>query len=134
MNKMMLDTSAYAAFRKGHSEAVAHMQRAHAIIIPGTVYGELLGGFEWGTQRDKNRTEFHAFLQSPRVMMVPINLETAQRYALIYAFLRTSGNPIPTNDLWIAASAMEHSATLLTLDNHFLKLPQIMTTLLSWQN
>ncbi|KAA3655695.1 MAG: type II toxin-antitoxin system VapC family toxin, partial [Chloroflexi bacterium] len=119
MKKMMLDTSAYAAFRKGHSEAIAQIQRAHSIMIPATVYGELLGGFEWGTRRDKNLTELNSFMQSLRVKAIPINLDTAQRYAVIYAFLRASGNPIPTNDLWIAASAMEHSATLLTLDKHF---------------
>jgi hypothetical protein len=63
----------------------------------------------------------------PRVRLVPVIADTAERYALIYAYLRQKGRPIPTNDLWIAASAMEHSAELLTADGHFLHVPQIIT-------
>jgi len=29
------------------------------------------------------------------------------------------GNPIPDNDIWIAAIAMEHDLTVLTGDKHF---------------
>jgi tRNA(fMet)-specific endonuclease VapC len=132
MKTIMLDTSAYVAFRKGHSQALSAIQRASTILISSIVYGELLGGFEWGGQRDTNRDELRELLQSPRVITVPINLETSERYAVIYAYLRSTGTPIPTNDLWIAASAMEHSATLVTLDKHFAKLPQIITRILTW--
>jgi predicted nucleic acid-binding protein len=59
---------------------------------------------------------------------VPVTPETAERYAHIYAYLRKNGRPIPTNDLWIAASAMEHSAELLTCDAHFLSVVQILVT------
>ncbi len=59
-------------------------------------------------------------------MVAPIVSATAERYARIYAYLRKNGHPIPTNDLWITASAMEHSAELLTADAHFLLLPQIL--------
>ena len=62
---------------------------------------------------------------SPRVKVVPTTAETAERYARIYAYLRSQGRPIPTNDLWIAASAMEHGAELITLDHHFQNMPQI---------
>jgi predicted nucleic acid-binding protein len=44
---------------------------------------------------------------------------TADLYALVYAALRRKGQPIPSNDLWIAASCLEHGAALLTLDAHF---------------
>jgi predicted nucleic acid-binding protein len=60
------------------------------------------------------------------VGIVLITEDTAERYARIYAYLRTAGRPIPTNDLWIAASAMEHGAELLTTDRHFLDVPQIV--------
>ena len=54
--------------------------------------------------------------------MRPILLDTTQTadsYELVYAGLRRKGQPIPTNDLWIAASALEHGAGLLTRDAHF---------------
>lgn len=44
---------------------------------------------------------------------------TADLYALVYAALRRKGQPVPTNDLWIAASSLEHGAALLSFDVHF---------------
>ena len=59
------------------------------------------------------------FINTPRVKVVPCTAATADLYALVYAALRRNGQPIPTNDLWIAASSLEHGAALLTLDAHF---------------
>ena len=50
--------------------------------------------------------------------VVPIDADTVGFYADIYARLRRQGRPIPTNDLWIGASAMQHGLRLLTLDRH----------------
>lgn len=84
-----------------------------------TVLGELLGGFAAGQRESANRSELSLFLNTPRVKVVPATPATADLYALVYAALRRKGQPIPTNDLWIAASALEHGAALLTLDAHF---------------
>jgi tRNA(fMet)-specific endonuclease VapC len=45
--------------------------------------------------------------------------ETAEHYADICARPRRKGRPIPTNDMWIAASAREHGLVLFTRDAHF---------------
>ena len=122
----MVDTSAYALFKRGHTDAISQIRKASTILLPAVVLGELWAGFEIGSRRTTNRDELDAFLASSRVSTIPIINETAERYARIYAYLRRNGRPIPTNDLWIAASAMEHSATLLTADAHFLLIPQIL--------
>lgn len=124
----MLDTSAYAAFKRGHEEAASALRKYPEILLPSIVLGELWAGFEVGSKREQNRQELHEFLASPRVALAPVTGETAARYAAIYAYLRANGRPIPTNDLWIAALAMEHGATLLTADVHFLHVPQILVT------
>lgn len=131
MTPLMLDTSAYVAFKKGHRDAVTALRQAEKILIPTTVLGELLAGFEAGSRSQKNRTGLEEFQKSPRVSVVPTKMETAERYAHIYAYLRKNGRPIPTNDLWIAASAMEHSAELLTYDAHFLSVVQVLVTYIS---
>lgn len=46
---------------------------------------------------------------------------SADHFALIFARLRGKGRPIPSNDLWIAACALEAGAALLTLDAHFIE-------------
>jgi tRNA(fMet)-specific endonuclease VapC len=122
----MLDTSAYSAFKVGEASTLSAVQQATKILIPLVVYGELLAGFAAGSREEHNRQELAAFLASPRVDLVPIIADTAERYAVIYAYLRKKGRPIPTNDLWIAASAMEHGALLLTADGHFTYVTQII--------
>ena len=119
MRPVMLDTNAYAAFMLGAEEVVDVLAHADKLYLNSIVLGELLGGFAAGTREAKNRSELARFLDSPRVEVLPVTPETADSYALVYANLRRKGQPIPTNDLWIAASALEHGAALLTRDAHF---------------
>lgn len=58
-----------------------------------------------------------------------MDLETSERYAVIFSHLRRSGNPIATNDLWIAASAMQYGLKLITTDGHCLRVPRVITIL-----
>lgn len=119
MRPIVLDTNAYSAFKRGDAQIVAVLQYAPSIIICATVLGELLGGFAAGQRESANRGELVRFIDTPRVKVVPSTAATADLYALVYAALRRKGQPIPTNDLWIAASSLEHGAALLTLDAHF---------------
>ena len=105
---------------------VSIVTRTWSSIVPVTVSGELRAGFEIGTHKERNQAELAAFLHSRRVAVVPVTEATTLRYATIYAFLRGIGRPIPTNDLWIAAAAMEHSVALLTADHHFHAVPHIL--------
>ena len=87
--------------------------------------GEPVAGFEIDRRREQNRTELQKFQQGGRVRLAEITKETAKRYARICTHLRGIERPIPTNDLWIAASTMEHSAELLTADSYVFHVPQI---------
>jgi len=119
MRPIALDTNAYAAFKRGDEQIVGVLQHAPSIIVCATVLGELLGGFAAGRREGANRSELTQFINVQRVKVVPSTAATADLYALVYAALRRKGQPIPTNDLWIAASSLEHGAALLTLDAHF---------------
>lgn len=119
MRPILLDTNAYTAFMLGESQVVEVVAHADRLYLNSVVLGELLGGFAAGTRQQKNRGELARFLDSPRVELLPITAQTADSYALVYVGLRRKGQPIPTNDLWIAASALEHGAALLTRDAHF---------------
>ncbi len=119
MRPIALDTNAYAAFKHGDAQVVAVVQHAPTIILCVTVLAELLGGFAAGQRESVDRSELTQFINTPRVKVVPSTAATADLYALLYAALRRKGQPIPTNDLWIAASTLEHGAALLSLDAHF---------------
>jgi tRNA(fMet)-specific endonuclease VapC len=119
MRPVLLDTNAYTAFMLGDAAVVEVVAYAERLCLNSVVLGELLGGFAAGTREAKNRAELARFLDSPRVEVLPVTAQTADSYALVYSGLRRKGQPIPTNDLWIAASALEHGAALLTRDAHF---------------
>ena len=92
---------------------------ADEIVVNAVVLGELLAGFAAGTREAPNREELAAFLATPRVRTVAVDETTASFYGRVFALLRRKGRPIPTNDLWIAASALQHGLVLATRDEHF---------------
>lgn len=126
MTRLLLDTSAYSAFMRGHAEVKQAIQEADEICISSVILGELLAGFMRGQRRKTNEREFKTFLGSPRVRVLDVNEETAERYAVILNSLWGAGTPIPTNDIWIAASAMQHGLHLVTTDSHYHKVNQII--------
>jgi tRNA(fMet)-specific endonuclease VapC len=129
--RIFLDTSAYSAFMRGHKGVLDLIQRADRIAVNPVVLGELLAGFRLGKRQMKNNNLLERLLASPRVASLPIDDGTARRYSDIVEHLRRSGTPIPTNHLWIAASAMQHGLILVSTDTHFDKVPQISKEILS---
>lgn len=119
MRSLLVDTNAYVALLRGDREVVEVVAYAERLLLNSVVLGELLAGFEAGDRAARNRDELARFLDSPRVGVLAIGAATADSYALVYANLRRKGQPIPSNDLWIAASALEHGLGLLSLDAHF---------------
>jgi tRNA(fMet)-specific endonuclease VapC len=117
--RLLLDTSAYTAFKLGDRRVLDLVRRSSEIVFSPVVGGELLAGFRWGGRYERNREELEAFLAHPRVELVPLTLTTADRYGRIYRALRGKGTPIPTNDMWVAAQAMETGAELASADRHF---------------
>ena len=126
MTRFLLDSSAYIAFKKSHPAILEILSQADEIILNTIVLGELRAGFMQGTKRDTNERELQSFLDSPRVSVIGVNEETADRYAVIRTALRKAGTPISTNDIWIAATAMQHGLPILTLDTDFRKIPQVI--------
>jgi tRNA(fMet)-specific endonuclease VapC len=116
---VMLDTNAYTAFKLGQSDAVEIIQCAPALMVNSIVLGELLAGFAVGSREAQNRAELHQFLASRRVRLCSVDDITAPSYAHVYRSLKHKGKPIPTNDMWIAASALQQGCALFSFDGHF---------------
>lgn len=114
-----MDTNAYAAFKRGLPDAVQIIQHAPVINVSVIVLGELFGGFAAGTRKGQNKRELETFLASGRVQVSEIDEKIAERYAVVYYNLKQKGNPIPTNDMWIAATAIQHDHALYSYDRHF---------------
>ncbi|MGH8529596.1 MAG: type II toxin-antitoxin system VapC family toxin [Nevskiales bacterium] len=119
LKSILLDTNAYTAFLLGRDVAREIVRRADVLALSAVVLGELLAGFAAGSRQAQNRATLTKFLASPRVRVLAISDTTADYYARTYAALRRKGRPIPTNDLWIAASALECGMRLYSYDAHF---------------
>ena len=119
MNPLLIDTNVYTAYKRGDAGVLKVLQQATGLAISPVVLGELYGGFALGSRNAANRRELAAFLALPEVTVLPIDRDTALQYASIYVDLRRAGRPIPTNDLWIAAAAMQHGCPLFSFDAHF---------------
>ena len=115
----MLDTSTYSHLRRGHDGVIDAMARAAVVLIPTTVLGELHAGFALGTRRADNERSLADFLSEPFVAVLPTSADVARRYGEVYANLRRAGTPIPINDVWIAAAALDAGASVHTFDADF---------------
>jgi tRNA(fMet)-specific endonuclease VapC len=112
-------TSANSALKRGHPEVARLVRRSQEVLLSTVVAGELLYGFRCGSRFQRNLGELEEFAGNAFVRVVPVTMTTADRFGRVAAALRATGKPIPTNDIWIAAQAMETGAELLSFDEHF---------------
>ncbi|HKW16541.1 MAG TPA: type II toxin-antitoxin system VapC family toxin [Terriglobales bacterium] len=123
--RIALDTNRYTDFSRGEASIVRTLELADEVWLPFVVIGELRAGFAFGTQGPHNEAFLRRFLLKPGVGVLYADEQTTHHYAAVYRQLRKQGSPIPTNDMWIAALALQHSLTLCARDSHFDALPQL---------
>lgn len=117
--RICLDTNAYSEFKHGSTMLTRILENADEIHVPSIVLGELYAGFQMGTLTDRNIVELEGFLLTSGIFVTDVTADIALRYGYLIKILKTQGTPIPTNDIWIAASAMETGTILLSRDRHF---------------
>ncbi len=125
MKKVLLDTSGYSKLLKGDKTVQAEMEEASIIYLSVIVVGELLAGFKNGLHETKNKQLLGKFMRKSEVCVISVTEETADIYSQVVHLLKKQGTPIPVNDVWIAAHTIETGAKLITLDDHFSKVPGI---------
>lgn len=123
MKTVLPDTNVLIDLLAGSRSFEEELSSAERILVTPTIVGEFLAGVG-KTARDRvRRKAFDSFLEDPVVEFVSHDRETGDYYAAVHRFLREAGTPIPHNDVWIAASALQHGATVLTHDGHFNGIP-----------
>lgn len=116
VSRLVLDTSAYSHFRRGHAGVLDALARAERVLIPVTVLGELEAAFELGSRARDNRRVLDDFIAEPFVDVLDVTPSVARHYGRVFSTLKRAGTPLPTNDIWIAAAAIDCGGTLLTFD------------------
>ena len=114
---MILDTNALSAFADGEAAVGDVLRRQPRAAIPVIVLGE----FRYGIAGSRHKADYDAWLDAtlPAFDVLAVNEETALAYAELRVTLKRSGRPIPANDAWIAALALQHGLPVLTRDEHF---------------
>ncbi|HUH62042.1 MAG TPA: type II toxin-antitoxin system VapC family toxin [Terracidiphilus sp.] len=114
---MILDTNALSAIADNQAAAVRIFSRAASIESPVIVLGE----YRYGIAHSRRRNEYEEWLQELIVAtrVLPVDQQTAEHYAQIRSELKKAGQPIPSNDLWIAALCRQHRLPLMSRDRHF---------------
>ncbi len=115
--KYLLDTNIIIALFAGEQPVLDHVKDASEILIPSTVIDELYYGAKKSGQVKKNIQRIESFVANN--VILPCDAVTGFHYGSIKDLLRQKGRPIPENDIWIAAIAIQFDCTLVSRDEHF---------------
>ena len=123
--RVAIDTNRLTDLLQGDARLAERLGVCDEVWVPLVVLGEIKAGFHGGTQRHRNEALLQRFLAKATVSVLLPGRETAEHYARIFVQLKRAGTPVPDNDLWIAALALEHDLTLITRDRHFERISQL---------
>ena len=91
------------------------------VLLPAVVLGELRFGAARSGRPAENHARVDVLLAGCRLLPVPA--ATCDRHATVRLGLKQQGTPIPANDVWIAASRVEHGVPMATRDGHMNQVP-----------
>src|SRR5688572_9005908 len=114
--KYLLDTNAAIALLNGDAR-IGRMLAGAEVFLSLVAVGELYYGAYHSARVMANATKVDAFVAAN--VVVGTDHHTSRTYGNVKATLRAKGRPIPDNDLWIAAIAVQHAVRLVTRDAHF---------------
>lgn len=110
----LLDTNILIAALKGHPAVRARLESTplESLRLSAVVLGELEFGAEKSAYAERNRARLAELTR--RLPLLGLDAEAAACYGRLRSQLERLGTPIGANDLWIAAQALRHGATVVT--------------------
>ena len=115
--RYLLDTNVAIAILKADQAVLDHLAVEDEFLISATVAGELFYGALNSANVDENVRRIQSFLLG--AALLSCDETTSRLYGEVKTQLRQKSRPIPDNDIWIAASTLQHSLILVTRDSHF---------------
>ena len=115
--RYLLDTNVIIALFAEDRAVKDNLGKAGEVLVPSIAIGELCYGARKSARAKENLARIDEFAANNVVL--GCDIETARRYGDIKNTLQIKGRPIPENDIWIAAVALQHGLTLVTRDTHF---------------
>lgn len=113
----LLDTNVIVALFKGDKNVQAEIAKSTEVFVPSVAIGELYFGAYHSSDVPRHLIQVGRFANSSKILTCDSG--TAEKYGQIKHALKLAGNPIPENDIWIAAIAHQYNLTVVTRDKHF---------------
>jgi len=115
--RYLLDANIIIALFADEAIVKEHLAQADEVFTSAIVLGELCFGAYKSGRVKENLARIDEYAANNVVL--GCDVDTAYRYGEIKNMLQRKGRPIPGNDIWIAAIALQHDLTLITRDTHF---------------
>jgi tRNA(fMet)-specific endonuclease VapC len=122
----LLDTNIIIGLFAKDKKIINHLLKVKSVFIPSIVIGELFYGANNSIKIKANVEKINQLHSESNVL--DITSITGDYYGQVKKDLKTKGTPIPENDIWIAAIALQYGLTLATRDKHFGKIEGIKVT------
>ena len=115
--KYLLDTNIVIGLFADETVVKDRLKEAEEVFVPSIVLGELYYGAQKSKRMESNIREIEEFAAQSSILNCDAG--TARRYGEIKNELRQKGRPLPENDIWIAAMALQNDLILVARDVHF---------------
>ena len=123
--KYLLDTNIIIALFANEVAVKSKLAQANEVSIPNIAVGELCYGARRSRRSKENLERIEQLIAN--ITVIGCDTETARYYGEVKNKLRLKGRPLPENDIWIAALALQHNLTLVTRDAHFQEIENLQT-------
>jgi tRNA(fMet)-specific endonuclease VapC len=114
---VLLDTSVVIRHFRDSNALASHLAAFEELYLPQAALAALYAGAFRSARPEKNLQQIQRFLEAVDVLLP--DESTPELYGRISAQLALAGTPIPQNDIWIAAIALQSGLPLASCDAHF---------------
>lgn len=123
--RYLLDTNIIIALFASDASVMQSLAQADEVFIPSIALGELHYGARKSGRSQENLGRIEELVTNSTI--VECDADTARQYGDVKNRLRLKGRPLPENDIWIAALALQYGLTLVTRDAHFQEVENLQT-------
>ena len=123
--RYLLDTNIIIALFADEATVKNRLTQADEVFIPSIAVGELCYGARKSGRSKENLERIDEFVANSTIL--ECDAKTAHYYGEVKHKLRLKGRPLPENDIWIAAVALQYTLILVTRDAHFQEIENLQT-------
>ena len=116
-NSIVADTNIFIDLMKGDADVATKLESFNEVYLSPVILVELYFGAYRSSNVEKHLSKIAVAIGKTKLLI--IDAVTAEIFVTIKLALFAKGKPIPENDIWIAATSLQHQLPIYTNDEHF---------------